>query len=56
MSANCSHEECEPYNSCRAATELERRRDFWLRRYAKQPTDQLGTDPLAWLNGDVPDE
>jgi len=56
MSVNCSHEECEHYNSCIAATERERRQDFWTRRRRHLPVDQLGTDPLAWLNGDMPAE
>ena len=52
----CGHEQCEPYNSCQAATDHERREDFWQRRAWKFPVDDLGTDPLAWLNGDTPGE
>lgn len=51
---SCDHEECEPYNSCRRATEYDRRRDFWMRLRSGRPTGHLGTDPLAWENGDVP--
>lgn len=54
MSTNCSHDQCEPYNTCVAAREKTRRDDFWQRRARKEPVDQLGTDPLAWLNGDTP--
>jgi hypothetical protein len=56
MSANCTHEQCEIYDSCVAATEYERRKDFWGRRAWKMPVDQLGTDPLAWLDGDTPSD
>jgi hypothetical protein len=52
----CGHEQCEPYNSCQVATDYERRSDFWGKRAWKIPTDDLGTDPLAWLNGDTPGE
>lgn len=56
MSYNCSHPECEPYDRCQAATEKERRRDFWCRYRGGASIAELGTDPLAWLNGDVPDQ
>jgi hypothetical protein len=50
---HCQHEECEPYNSCQAATRRERERDFWLLTRAGWPEAWFGTDPLAWLNGDT---
>jgi hypothetical protein len=53
--STCGHEQCEPYNSCQDATEHERRDDFWERRKRKMPTDQMGTDPLAWIDGALPD-
>jgi hypothetical protein len=52
---DCGHDECAAYGSCQAGSEKDRRDDFWLRRRAGLPTDNLGTDPLAWLNGDAPD-
>lgn len=54
MSTNCTHDKCEPYNSCQAATDYERRGEFWWRRARNRPTDDMGTDPVAWLNGDTP--
>jgi hypothetical protein len=56
VSTNCTHDKCEPYNSCQAATDYERRSEFWWRRAWNRPTDDMGTDPLAWLNGDTPGE
>ena len=52
---DCDHTACADYDSCQFGSDDERRADFWLRRKAGLPTDQLGTDPLAWLDGDIPD-
>jgi hypothetical protein len=51
MTMNCTHEECEPYGSCQALTEHERRDEFWFRQRTGLPDDDLGTDPLAWYEG-----
>jgi hypothetical protein len=47
----CDHEQCEPYGSCQALTDYERRADFWFRRRAGWPEANLATDPLAWYEG-----
>jgi hypothetical protein len=51
---DCDHAVCAAYDSCQFGSYYERRDDFWFRRQAGLPTDQLGTDPLAWLDGDIP--
>lgn len=56
MSTSCQHEQCEPYDSCQAPTEEEGRDDFWFRFHNGLGTAHLGSDPLAWLNGDTSDE
>jgi hypothetical protein len=53
MNMSCNHEKCEPYRSCQALTERERRDEFWHRRRLGMPTDEMGIDPLAWLEGDT---
>lgn len=57
MSANCQHEECDPYRRCQAATLEERRAAFWLRYRSegRRYPEDMGTDPLGWLEGAVPD-
>jgi hypothetical protein len=47
----CEHEECEPYGSCQALTDWERRTDFSFRQRTGLPVDDLATDPLAWYEG-----
>jgi hypothetical protein len=51
MSMSCDHEACEPYGSCQALTEYERRGEFWLRCRTGLPADGLATDPVAWYEG-----
>jgi len=48
---NCTHEECEPYSSCQALTDWERRIEFRFRQRTGLPADDLATDPVAWYEG-----
>lgn len=47
----CTHEECEPYGSCQALTDWERKIEFRFRQRAGDPADELATNPLAWYEG-----
>jgi hypothetical protein len=51
MSMSCDHEKCEPYGSCQALTEYERRGDFWFRYRTGQRPGDMGTDPVAYVDG-----
>jgi hypothetical protein len=51
-----THDECQSYPCCQQATERERRDRFWTDRRWGIPTDDRATDPIAWLEGDTPDE
>lgn len=57
MSADCQHEECDPYRRCQAATLEERKAGFWLRYRSegRRYPEDMGTDPLGWLEGAMPD-
>jgi hypothetical protein len=45
----CDHDECP--GNCLYQPLSRRRDDFWRMRWARVPTDGMGTDPVAWLEG-----
>ena len=53
--SNCQHDQCEDYRRCQAATLEERKDAFWMRYRQGYYADDMGTDPIGWLEGAVPD-
>lgn len=45
----CDHDDCP--GNCLYQPLSRRREEFWMLRWAHLPTDELGTDPVAWLDG-----
>ena len=50
MSRNCSHDQCEPYNSCIAGSDYDRR-EYWWRGWQRGKDREEPTDPIAYLDG-----
>lgn len=53
--SNCDHDQCENYSRCQAATLTERKADFWFRYRQGRHPEEMGTDPIGWLEGAVSD-